>query len=77
MKRTVPIVVGLILVVLGVLGLTMERIPYDREEAEIELGELEASAAVQEDVRVPPLAAGAVLVVGAGLLVFGMTRRKS
>ena len=77
MKRSVPTVVGVILVVLGILGLTMERIPYEREEADLEIGDLEASATVQEEVRVPPLAAGAVLAVGAGLIVFGVARRKS
>lgn len=74
MKRAILIVCGVVLIGLGGLTLTLERIPYDREEAEVDLGSLEMSAAVEEEVRVPPLVAGAVLALGACLTVYGITR---
>ena len=74
MNRSSLLALGLAVALLGAAGLVVESIPYDREQATLELGSVEASAAVQEEAEIPPLLAGGVLVLGIGIAVYGATR---
>ena len=58
---------GLVLAVLGAIGLALESFTYITQEQVIDIGPIEASAQVEERVTIPPLAAGAVLVLGLGM----------
>ncbi len=74
MKRSTLLIVGIVVALLGVAGLVFEQIPYDRDTASVEIGSMEMTAGVQEEADVPPLVAGAVLVVGLGMIGVGATR---
>jgi hypothetical protein len=67
--------VGIILVVLGILALVIPSIPFTKREKVLDLGPIQATADKQEHVWLPPVAGIVVLVVGAGLLVVGATRK--
>lgn len=74
MKGSTFVIVGIVVAVLGVAGLVFEQVPYDRDTASMEVGSVEMTAGVQEEADVPPILAGAVLVVGLGLIGVGATR---
>lgn len=74
MKRSTLFALGLVIALLGGAGLALERIPYDRDQATVDLGSVEASATVQEEAEIPPLLAGAVLALGVGIVAYGLTR---
>ncbi len=74
MKRSTIVVIGLIVALLGVAGLIIERVPYDEDEATLRVGELEASASVEEEAEIPPVLAGGVLVLGLGIAGYGVAR---
>ena len=74
MKRSTLITVGIIVALLGVAGLVFEQVPYDRDTATVDLGSVEMTAGVQEEADIPPILAGAVLVVGLGMIGMGATR---
>jgi len=67
--------IGIILVVLGILALVIPSIPFTKREKVLDLGPIQATADKQERVWLPPVAGIVVLVVGAGLLVVGATRK--
>ena len=68
------VVIGVTLAVLGGVGLWLGGIPYTETET-MELGPIQASADVQREIEIPPLAAGAVMALGVGLAVYGATRK--
>lgn len=74
MRRSILIAIGLFLAVIGGLGLLVGDVSYSREQAAVDVGPLEASASTKEQVVIPSLAAGAVLVIGLGTVVFGVSR---
>lgn len=74
MSRTSIIVIGFVVALLGTAGLVFERIPYDRDQAVLDLGSVEASATVQEEAQIPPLLAGGILVLGLGMVAYGAIR---
>lgn len=69
------IVVGALLAVLGGAALWFGGIPYTDRET-LELGPIQASADVERVYEIPPLAAGAVMALGVGLVVWGAARRE-
>jgi len=66
--------IGIILVVVGILVLVIPGIPFTKREKVLDLGPIQATADRQERVWFPPVAGIVVLVVGAGLLVVGVTK---
>lgn len=68
------VVTGVALVVLGGVGLWLGGIPYTERET-MELGPLRASADVERELEIPPLAAGALMAFGTGLAVYGATKK--
>lgn len=73
-NRAVLIAIGLFLAILGGLGLMLGEVSYPDERGSVDIGPIEATASTQERVAIPPLAAAAVLVIGVGTVVFGISR---
>jgi len=69
------VVIGIVLAALGGVGLWLGGIPYTERET-MELGPLSASADVEREFEIPPLAAGGLLALGVGLAVYGATRKE-
>jgi len=67
--------VGVILAIAGLAALILPYIPFTTQETVVELGPLEASAERERSLPIPPFVGIILLVVGAGLLVFGRSRR--
>lgn len=68
------IVIGVVLAAVGGVGLWLGGIPYTERET-MEIGPIQASADVERQFEIPPIAAGALLALGAGLVVYGATRK--
>lgn len=68
-------VIGIILIVLGIAAFVLPSIPFTREEKILDVGPIEAVAEREDRVAIPPVAGIAVLVIGAGLLIAGVTKR--
>jgi hypothetical protein len=64
-------IVGIILIVAGVLGLTIGGFSYTKETHKAKLGPIALSVEEKEQVNVPLWASIAAIVAGAGVLVFG------
>lgn len=67
-------ILGLILVILGVAGLIYEGVSYTSRETVIDIGPIEATAERTRTIPVSPIASGAAIVVGLGLLVAGQRK---
>jgi hypothetical protein len=67
---------GIILVALGLLGLAYQGFTYTKREQVAKIGPLEATTEKHEHVSIPPLASGAALVAGIGLLVLGAREQR-
>ena len=68
------VIIGVVLAVLGGVALWLGGIPYTETET-MELGPIQASADVERQYEIPPLAAGAVMAFGVGLAVYGASRQ--
>jgi uncharacterized membrane protein YidH (DUF202 family) len=68
-------IVGIILVAVGILALVMQGITYTTKEKVIDLGPIQASAEKQKTIPLSPILGVSALVVGAGLLVAGATKK--
>ena len=76
MNRSVLLIAGIVLAVLGALALWKGGIPYTEREQVLDIGPVEATAETEERFSVPPLLGGVVLAAGAVLVVVGATRAK-
>ncbi len=68
-------IVGIILVAVGILALVMQGITYTTREKVVDLGPIQASADKQKTIPLSPILGVSALVVGAGLLVVGATKK--
>lgn len=68
-------IIGIILVVVGILALVMQGITYTTREKVIDLGPIQASADKEKTIPLSPILGVSALVVGAGLLVVGATKK--
>lgn len=68
-------ILGVVLVILGVAGLIYEGVSYTSRETVLDIGPIQATTEETKTIPISPLASGAALVVGLGLLVAG--QRKS
>jgi len=75
MSRTVLISIGVLLVAVGGYFLVSGGFTRSDTEQLVDIGPVEASAEVERRTDVPPLLSGLVLAAGAGLVVFGATRK--
>jgi hypothetical protein len=70
MNRVV-VALGLVFAILGLLALIHPNFDYHKREEVAKIGPVTATVDKPETVRVPPLAAGALLMAGAVLIVLG------
>jgi hypothetical protein len=68
-------IVGLILVVIGIAVLVVPSISFTHREKVLDLGPIQATADKTEHVPLSPILGVTALVVGAGLLVVGVTKK--
>ncbi len=65
------IVIGIVLILLGVVALSYNRITYTTKEKILEIGPLQATAEKEKSIPLPPLLGGLALVAGVGLIAVG------
>ena len=68
------VVTGIILILLGILALSYNRITYTTEEKIVEIGPLTATAEKEKSIPLPPILGGLALVAGAGMVAVGYKR---
>ncbi len=70
MKR-LPIVLGVILLVLGVIGLVHPSFNYNQQEEVAKIGPIKATVDEQKTAQIPPAVSITLLTVGIVLVVIG------
>jgi hypothetical protein len=70
MKRLV-MALGLIFAILGLVAFLHPDFDYHKREEVVKIGRITATVDKPETARVPPVAAGALLIAGAILIVLG------
>jgi uncharacterized membrane protein len=67
-----PVVIaGILLLFLGIISLSYNRITYTKEEKIAEIGPFTATAEREKSIPLPPVLGGLALVAGAGMIVVG------
>ena len=67
-------IVGILLVILGIVALSYQRITYTTEEKIAEIGPLKATAEREKSIPLPPVLGGLALVAGAVMVVAAYRR---
>ena len=65
------IIAGIVLILLGIVGLSYNRITYTSKEKIAEIGPFEATAEKEKSIPLPPVLGGMALVAGIGLIAVG------
>lgn len=65
------VIVGIVLILLGIVALSYQRITYTSEEKIAEIGPLKATAEREKSIPLPPVLGGLALLVGAGMVFVG------
>jgi len=65
------ILAGIALILLGIVGLSYNRINYTSKEKILDIGPIQATAEREKSIPLPPLLGGLVLVAGIGLVAVG------
>lgn len=73
--RSLAIVAGTLLVLLGGYSLLGGGFSWTDHETVMDMGPVHATAETRESLTVPPLAAGGLILVGVGLAVWGVVRK--
>jgi drug/metabolite transporter (DMT)-like permease len=68
-------IIGISLVVIGILALVVPSISFTKTEKVVDLGPIQATAQKRETLPLSPILGVSALVVGAALLVVGVTRK--
>ncbi len=68
-------ITGIILVVVGVVALAFQAITYTTRERVVDIGPLKVDADKEKTIPLPPILGISALVIGAGLLVVGATKK--
>lgn len=66
--------VGIVLLVIGLAGLALGTLDYTRKKEVLNVGPLHVQAKEKETLKIPPLAAGGLAVLG---LVLALADRKT
>jgi uncharacterized membrane protein HdeD (DUF308 family) len=75
MKR-LPLFLGIILLVLGVIGLAHPSFSYHQQEEVAKIGPIKATVDEQKTAQIPPAVSITLLAVGIVLVVFGSRTKK-
>ena len=62
---------GFLLILLGIVALSYDRITYTTREKIIDIGPIQATADKEKSIPLPPLLGGLALVTGIGLVFVG------
>jgi hypothetical protein len=65
------VIAGILLIVLGIISLSYNRIIYTKEEKIAEIGPFTATAEREKSIPLPPVLGGLALVAGAGMIAVG------
>jgi hypothetical protein len=65
------VIAGILLIVLGIISLSYNRITYTKEEKIAEIGPFTATAEREKSIPLPPVLGGLALVAGAGMIAVG------
>ena len=68
-------VIGIVLVAIGIIALVIPSLTFTKKEKVLDLGPLQATAEKKETIPLSPVLGVTALVVGAGLLVVGATKK--
>jgi uncharacterized membrane protein len=67
-----PVVIaGILLIFLGIISLSYNRITYTKEEKIAEIGPFTATAEREKSIPLPPVLGGLALIAGAGMIAVG------
>ena len=67
--------IGIILLALGIVALVVQGITYTKREKVVDLGPIQATAVKEKTIPLSPILGVSALVIGAGLLVVGATKK--
>jgi hypothetical protein len=65
------LIAGILLILLGIVALSYDRITYTTREKIIDIGPIQATADKEKSIPLPPLLGGLALVTGVGLVFVG------
>lgn len=65
------VIVGIVLILLGIVALSYNRITYTTKEKIAEIGPLQATAEKEKSIALPPVLGGLALIAGVGLIAVG------
>jgi hypothetical protein len=68
------IIVGIVLILLGIVGLSYNRITYTTKEKIVEIGPITATADKEKSIPLSPVLGGLALAAGVGLVAVGYKR---
>jgi hypothetical protein len=68
------IIVGIVLILLGIVGLSYNRITYTTKEKIVEIGPITATADKEKSIPISPVLGGLALAAGVGLVAVGYKR---
>ena len=68
------IITGIFLVILGGFSLLGGGFSWTEDETVMEMGPMEATAETRKSANIPPMVAGALILVGVGTAVYGVVR---
>ncbi|HEX9452926.1 MAG TPA: DUF3185 domain-containing protein [Candidatus Binatia bacterium] len=65
------IIIGIVLILLGIVGLSYNRITYTSKEKIVEIGPFTATAEKEKSIPLSPVLGGLALAAGVGLVAVG------
>lgn len=68
-------IIGVLLVALGVVGFILGGFSLRQEETAVQVGDLKLKAETEKHYPIPPWANAGAIVIGLGLVVYGLRRR--
>lgn len=68
-------VIGIILIVLGILGFTLQRVSFLQTKNVIDAGPIQVQTQERKSIPIPDLASGAAVAAGVILVIMGATGR--
>jgi len=67
--------IGILLIIVGILMMVFKGFNFEKEKNLVEIGDLEVNTTEKEHVSWPTYAGGAVIIVGAVLVVTGYRKK--